>query len=157
MELEAYLHQLFAYDDWANRETLASLEHAGKPSKRAKKLMAHIVAAEWLWMDRMAGRAQRTAVWPELSFGECREQLGLLQEAWRDFFANHATKLSAGFNYKNSQGENWSSHIGDAMMHVVMHSAYHRGQIAAEVRAAGGEPAYTDYIHAVRQSFIAAT
>jgi uncharacterized damage-inducible protein DinB len=33
---------------------------------------------------------------------------------------------------------------------VVIHSAYHRGQIAADVRAAGHEPAYTDFIHATR-------
>ena len=32
-------------------------------------------------------------------------------------------------------------------MHVIMHSAYHRGQIAADVRAAGLTPAYTDFIH----------
>ena len=157
MELEAYLHQLFAYDDWANRETLASLERAEKVSARAKKLMAHIVATEWVWMDRMAGRPQRTAVWPELSFAECRRQLELLQKEWQEFFTTHAVKLSAEFSYKNSAGANWSNRVQDAMMHVVMHSAYHRGQIAAEVRAAGGEPAYTDYIHAVRQKFIAAT
>jgi uncharacterized damage-inducible protein DinB len=35
-----------------------------------------------------------------------------------------------------------------------MHSGYHRGQIAAAVRESGGEPAYTDYIHAVRQGLI---
>ena len=38
--------------------------------------------------------------------------------------------------------------------HVVIHSAYHRGQIASDVRASGGVPAYTDYIHAVRQGLI---
>ena len=154
MELGSYLQQLFAYDDWANRETLASLERAAKISERAKKLIAHIAAAEWIWMDRMAGRPQRTAVWPELSFAECRRQFGLLQEEWQRFFATHAAELSAEFSYKNSEGENWSSRIEDAVMHVVMHSAYHRGQIAAEVRAGGGAPAYTDYIHAVRQKFI---
>jgi uncharacterized damage-inducible protein DinB len=35
-----------------------------------------------------------------------------------------------------------------------MHSAYHRGQIAADMRAAGFEPVYTDFIHAVRQGYI---
>lgn len=154
MELESYLQQLFTYDDWANREALRSLEQAPKASARAKKLMAHIVVAEWLWMDRMVGRPQRMAVWPELTFSECRKQLELLKEAWRQFFRSRAGKLSAEFSYKNSKGENWSSRIQDALMHVVMHSAYHRGQIAAEIRASGAEPAYTDYIHAGRQKFI---
>jgi uncharacterized damage-inducible protein DinB len=35
-----------------------------------------------------------------------------------------------------------------------MHSAYHRGQIAADMRAAGFAPPYTDFIHAVRQGFV---
>ena len=39
-------------------------------------------------------------------------------------------------------------------MHVLMHSAYHRGQIALEMRAAGMEPAYTDFIQAVRQGLV---
>ena len=39
-------------------------------------------------------------------------------------------------------------------MHVLMHSAYHRGQIAADMRAAGLTPAYTDFIHSVRQGFV---
>jgi uncharacterized damage-inducible protein DinB len=35
-----------------------------------------------------------------------------------------------------------------------MHSAYHRGQAALEMRAAGIQPAYTDFIHGVRQGFV---
>jgi uncharacterized damage-inducible protein DinB len=35
-----------------------------------------------------------------------------------------------------------------------MHSSYHRGQIAADMRAAGVTPAFTDFIHAVRQGFV---
>jgi uncharacterized damage-inducible protein DinB len=31
-----------------------------------------------------------------------------------------------------------------------MHSQYHRGQIALVLRESGAEPAYTDYIQAVR-------
>jgi uncharacterized damage-inducible protein DinB len=37
---------------------------------------------------------------------------------------------------------------------VLFHSAYHRGQIASQMRAAGFTPAYTDFIHAVREGFI---
>jgi uncharacterized damage-inducible protein DinB len=36
----------------------------------------------------------------------------------------------------------------------VVHGGYHRGQIAAAVREAGGEPAYTDFIHAVRAGLV---
>jgi uncharacterized damage-inducible protein DinB len=35
-------------------------------------------------------------------------------------------------------------------LHIAFHGVYHRGQIAALVRQHGGEPAYTDFIRAVR-------
>ncbi len=42
----------------------------------------------------------------------------------------------------------------DILTHVVLHSAYHRGQIASQVRSGGEQPAYTDFIHAARQGLI---
>jgi len=48
----------------------------------------------------------------------------------------------------------WTSTVGDILTHVAMHGAYHRAQIAAAVRESGREPAYTDFIHAVRQGFV---
>ena len=57
-------------------------------------------------------------------------------------------------SYRNSKGEAWSSRKEDILMHVIMHSAYHRGQVATAMRAAGSTPAYTDFIHSVRQGFV---
>jgi uncharacterized damage-inducible protein DinB len=37
---------------------------------------------------------------------------------------------------------------------VLLHGSYHRGQIASAVRAAGGTPAYSDFIHASRKQLI---
>ena len=70
----------------------------------------------------------------------------------------HSKTSCAGLNekieYRNSKGEPWSSRVEDILTHVLFHSAYHRGQVALEMRAAGLEPAYTDFIHAVRQGFV---
>jgi uncharacterized damage-inducible protein DinB len=37
------------------------------------------------------------------------------------------------------------------MAHVIMHQAYHRGQIASDLRAQGDTPAVTDFIHYQRE------
>ena len=63
-------------------------------------------------------------------------------------------RLATTVTYKNSKAESWTSRKGDILMHVIMHSAYHRGQIASNVRAEGLTPAYADFIHAVRQGFV---
>ena len=63
-------------------------------------------------------------------------------------------RLAERISYTNSKGERWTSTVEEILTHLVIHSAYHRGQIAADVRGAGQTPAYTDYIHAVRQGLV---
>lgn len=46
--LVSQLRTMFRYDDWANRETLASLERVASPPARALEVMAHIVGCQWL-------------------------------------------------------------------------------------------------------------
>jgi uncharacterized damage-inducible protein DinB len=59
--------------------------------------------------------------------------------------------LDAVATYKNSRGVEYRTAYRDMLMHVLMHSAYHRGQVAMAIRAEGGEPANTDYIGFVRE------
>jgi uncharacterized damage-inducible protein DinB len=41
--------------------------------------------------------------------------------------------------------------VEDVLLHVALHGSYHRGQIAAAVRAAGGEPVNTDFVTWTRE------
>jgi uncharacterized damage-inducible protein DinB len=41
-------------------------------------------------------------------------------------------------------GAEFKTPIRDVVTHLVMHSAYHRGQVAAAVKEDGGKPAPTD-------------
>ncbi len=78
-----------------------------------------------------------------------------LAELWREYFSQLSPPaLSQTIAYKNTKGESWASTVQDVLTHVMMHSAYHRGQIATLMRAAGRAPAYTDFIYAVRQGLI---
>lgn len=148
--------RLFQYDDWANHATLQSLERTSNPSLRSLRLMAHIVAAECLWHARLRQLPQPMAVWAELDLNDSTSQLLQLRSLWHKYLGElNANRLNDSVAYTNTKGERYSNSIADILTHVVMHSGYHRGQIAAEVRTNGGEPAYTDFIHAVRQGFIA--
>ena len=149
------LRRLFEYDAWANRETLASLERAAEAPEAARRRMAHVVGTEWLWLSRLRETPSPMAVWPPIDLAECGEQLPRLAAAWRkELGAASEASLGRRVRYVNSQGEIWENDASDILMHAVMHSAYHRGQIASDLRAAGFEPAYTDFIHAVRQGFV---
>lgn len=150
----ATLRRLFAYDAWSNGETLSSLR-ADSESEKAVRLFAHVISAECLWFDRIQGNPQRFAVWPEWSLADCAEQMPRVDQAWAGYFERiEPAYLSDRIAYVNSKGESYTNRVGDILMHVVLHSVYHRGQVAAQVRGAGGEPAYTDYIYAVRQGIV---
>ena len=145
------LIRLFKYDSWANEEVTRSLKAAANPSARAIKLLAHILSAQWLWLERMKGVPQSFPVWPEWTLDEIETNLPKLKREWKVFLGEKkAPDLALRFQYTNTKGEHFSSTVGDTSLHVAMHGAYHRGQVALLVRGSGAEPAYTDYIHAVR-------
>lgn len=154
MDLLQYYRQLASYDDWANREVISSFR-SSEPTAQALKLMAHIVAAEHLWLARMQQRASPLPVWPELTLEQCEEQERQISELWREYLGDDSPMvLERRVCYTNSKGEPWTNSVGDILTHVFMHSAYHRGQIAIDMRQAGHVPAYTDFIHGVRQGLV---
>lgn len=145
------LIRLLKYDAWANEDVLRALKGMKDPSARAIQLLAHIASAQWLWLERMKGVPQSLPVWPEWTLDNIDSQLPKLKREWKIFLGERkAADLALRFQYTNSKGEHFSSTIGDASLHVAMHGAYHRGQIALAMRDSGGEPAYTDFIHSVR-------
>ncbi len=146
-----HLRQLLRYDVWANRETLGSLTTSAPA--RSLSWMAHIVGAERLWMARLRRQKEALPVWPELDVPACGNYLEELSRMWPEYL-DDAPDAAEKIPYTNSKGETWTSTVEEILTHVVIHSAYHRGQITSDVRANGGVPAYTDYIHAVRQRLI---
>jgi uncharacterized damage-inducible protein DinB len=146
--------RLLRYGALANAETVSSLRRV-TGSTQSLRWMGHIAAAELLWLARLTGEPPPLDVWPDLDLEACAARIAQAGNAWPRYLAGLAVHdLEDGIGYRNSKGEFWTSTIADILTHVVTHSAYHRGQIAAAVRAAGGEPAYTDFIHAARQGLV---
>ncbi len=146
----------FAYDEWANREVLAALRAAIPPPPVALDRMAHVLSAQHVWLDRLRQQAQTFPVWPHFTQPECEREAARLAALWKDHLnALEEADLPGSVTYKNTQGETWTSRVADVLMHVILHSAYHRGQIASDLRAAGFTPAPTDFIYAIRQGFVA--
>jgi uncharacterized damage-inducible protein DinB len=155
VDLIDHLRRQFAYDAWANREVLIALKGSALPSPRPLQLLAHILSAELLWLQRILQQPQSQPVWPVLTSEKCDAEIAALAHQWHEFFDHLSpAALPEKVSYKNSKGEPWTSTVADILTHVLLHSAYHRGQIASQVRAGGETPAYTDYIHAVRQGLI---
>jgi uncharacterized damage-inducible protein DinB len=155
VDLLQHYRQLHSYDVWANREVLGVLVNAKPAPARSVGLLAHICAAEQLWLERIQGVPQSTPVWPGVTLEQCGDLISGLARSWGDFLRDITdASLDGLVRYKNLKGEEFNSRVGDILTHVFTHSAYHRGQIAADMRAAGFAPAYTDFIHGVRQGLV---
>jgi uncharacterized damage-inducible protein DinB len=155
MTMISHLQRLLAYDCWANKEVLASLRKIEKPPVQSIGLIAHILSAERLWLERIEAHAQTLPVWPDFTFQQCEnETADIFWQYERLLSGKDDDALAEEVTYTNSKGESFTSEVRDILMHVITHSMYHRGQIALAMRAAGFEPAYTDFIHSVRQGLI---
>lgn len=152
MNDKALLRRLLAYDDWANREALASIRASGSRSERLRQLMAHLVGVQQVWLSRMRRDGSQVATWPDYSLDRDAALLDDMKRMWSELLATLPDQALAGeVRYTNTKGKEFSNTLFDIITHVMMHGAYHRGQIAQLVRQGGGEPAVTDYIHAVRE------
>lgn len=158
--------RMFDYDSWANRECIAAMRGAsGSISPEMIGRVAHILSAQKLWLERILNQPQSMPVWPSATIEECSALEEQVSSAWRNYlktlsqqtFSQQAFSqqmLDSNVKYRNSKGEPWSSRVDDILIHVLFHSAYHRGQIALQMRASGFAPASTDFIQAVRAGFI---
>ena len=148
-----YLRKLIDHLEWADAALLEALRTAPGSDPRGLVLYNHVLGAEAVWLARLAGRRSAVAVWPTLSLDDATS---LARENARELRALASSLTSADLareiDYRNSAGQAFRSTIEDILLHVALHGAYHRGQIALVIRAGGGEPASTDYIGFIRGS-----
>jgi uncharacterized damage-inducible protein DinB len=124
MSMLPYFQRLFAYDDWANREVLASLQSLQAPPPRSLKFLAHILSAERLWLERLLVQKPTYPVWPVFSLEQCGLEVAELPGRWKNYLGSlKEGGLIRDLTYKNSKGESWTSQRQDILMHVIMHAA----------------------------------
>jgi uncharacterized damage-inducible protein DinB len=149
----AHFTKLFDHMEWADKRALASLRGMSNPPPPAVELLAHVLGAERVWLSRIEGSKSPLAVWPKLTLEEAERVLGENAQGFRRLLSTlPSAGLQQPITYTNSAGDEFTSTIEDMLTQVVTHGSYHRGQIAAQVRAAGGTPNPTDYIAYIRGS-----
>jgi uncharacterized damage-inducible protein DinB len=146
-----HLTRVFQHLEWADARVLESLRDAHTILKKDLDLYSHILGSEHTWLSRINGVPAKVAIWPTLTLDEC-EKLAAENAAAYQKLASELTPESRErrITYRNSAGDQFTSTMEDILTHVSLHGAYHRGQIAASLRAAGAVPIPTDYIAFVR-------
>jgi len=153
---------LFAYDSWANRrllEACAALspeqftKDLGSSFRSVRDTLAHIMGAEFLWLERFQGR---TATLPS---PEGFADIAALRTRWAQVesdLAAYIGKLTAAdlersFDYRDMKGNPHTSVLWQTLQHLANHSTYHRGQATTLLRQLGAKPIGTDLIGFYRE------
>lgn len=151
MTLPRHIESLFAHLVWADDRALLALETSHGIPTRALELFNHVLGAEAEWLARLEQRPCEVAIWPSFDLVQSRATAGRNREQYADYLSRLSpADLDRRIRYRNSRGAEFESRIEDILMHVALHGAYHRGQVALLVRDAGEEPNATDYIAFVR-------
>lgn len=122
-----------------------------------KGLCAHVLGAEWIWLERLSGRMP--SAWPEVAGAGTPPGA---RDAWTALVAGHGARLSAAtegsgcdrtaddplapFSYVNLRGTHYTYPKGDILLHIANHGTYHRGQLTHMLRQLDRTPPPTDYL-----------
>lgn len=147
------INDLLEFNQWANSRVLASLANSESHNHKALQLMAHLLTAEKIWLLRLNGKfTVGVDKSPELTTTDCERLASENRKAFAEVLDKfEARGLDTKLTYKNLSGKEFSTSVNDILTHVFFHGTYHRGQIALVLRAAGTDPADTDFITFVRQ------
>jgi uncharacterized damage-inducible protein DinB len=153
--LASQYQRWFDYEKDSYRLVLASFQtvpadrRGSEAFQKAVNLMGHLIAARRMWLYRMGALVERPAdLFP--SDVECDGlpgELAAMEREWSDYLTGlDAHELERIVAYQSIDGSSFRNAVVDILTQLYGHSLYHRGQIASLVRAAGGEPAKTDFI-----------
>lgn len=150
--------ELYAYNSWANERILkasakltseAFLRPMGNSFSSVRDTLAHILAAEWIWLERWQGRYPKTmldpADFPNVNSLQSRSEA--VAGNYRNFLHEVTVQqVRHELAYINREGKRHSYPLWQQMAHVVNHSSYHRGQVTTLLRQLGAEPIDTDFL-----------
>jgi uncharacterized damage-inducible protein DinB len=120
------------FTKWADNLLLKAVRE-NMPSRT--ETLEHVFMAERIWLARIEGTD------PAGSFEEWEK----LHERWLAL-AESERDWARVIRYRTLAGVASSSPLWQIVLHVANHGSYHRGQVAAALRAAGFAPPGTDLI-----------
>lgn len=151
--MKAHFERLFQFSAWADQRSIAALRTTLAAQEEGLPLLAHLLAAEHVWLERLQHRPPRHPVWPSLDIDQCAALAVENAVGYETFFDQlQEDQLGAPIRYRTSQGQEFISSAIDILTQVVLHGPYHRGQIARIIGRSGGVANNTDFITFARET-----
>ena len=133
----AICQQHLQYMKWADNLLLTAVR-ANLPSN--KETLDHIFMAERIWLDRVQGTFDPKPPEPHVDIAALADEWPGLHEQWLEWAASQ-TDWAKVVSYRTLSGVESASPLWQIVLHVANHGSYHRGQVAAALRASGYQSA----------------
>ena len=156
--LAVAIRALYDYSAWASPLVLDAAEHLDREQLLAadgggygsvRDTLVHIVAAEWLYLERWRGRSP-TALWDPAAFPDVaaiRARWAAVEGETRAFVAGlREADLGRVVAYVNLQGETWAYPLWQQLLHQANHATQHRSEVAAALTRFGHSPGWLDFL-----------
>ena len=151
------------YTAWAASRLLAAASELspeeltrdfGTADKSIVGTLAHVFAADRVWIARIQGRP------PARFIADEDRDLAVMQREWPEVLRSWqewATGLTSEnvtqvASYHDMKGNAWTTPWWKIVLHVVNHGTHHRGQVSGFLRTMGHKPPALDLIAYYRES-----
>jgi uncharacterized damage-inducible protein DinB len=136
-----------------NQTVLDALRERGGQPQAALAAFQHVLETELRWTRRMHGDSTPVPLWGPPSLEQCEQWL-TDANAELDALAARLSEeeLARTFSYQRSQGDAYTNTVGEALLHMLLHSAQYRGEAMGFLNAEDAQVPDTDFIFFLRRT-----
>ena len=128
---------------WANELWIGFISENCPADEYLLTRMSHILLGEQAWFDRISGKEPNRNIWTAITIPSLQEEQQKHRSVYQNLVAGNIDRVIA---YKRFTGEEYQSSIADILLHLTLHGAHHRGQMATHVSGRGMKPINADFI-----------
>lgn len=153
MQVPEY-RSLLLHMEWADARVWWSVLNAPGHDESMPERLHHFHSTQWAYLQVLQGRPleiPELGAFPDLrSIGRWARQLYCVLPAYRDSLEDDQLGRRVEFPWAaqlaDRLGNPGPATVGESLLQLVLHTTYHRGQVATRLRERGGEPPLTDFI-----------
>ncbi len=154
------LNELLDYNYWARDRQLEAcatltneqfLRPIGGSFASLRDTLTHLVAVEWLWLERWRGRSPRSLLAPEEfpTLPALSARWRAVEREMREYVAClNDEALERPMTCVSTRGNTWTYPLWRMIVHLLNHQTYHRGQVTNLLRQLGTQPPKVDFLDA---------
>jgi uncharacterized damage-inducible protein DinB len=140
----------FEFEHWSNTLILNSLKTLKENDEKAMKLFSHLLSSHCMWLSRVNKTAFTCTLFQERTLEECKILMDENLLGWKKYLVDKTQDdLAEVIEFMAAWEVNPSKRkmrIDDAIIHIINHSSYHRGQLVLSIKDKVDELPLSTYI-----------